>query len=102
MSLERPGRQSRPASSQKEIRRVRNKVIPGVGVDPGMRKQFRNAHQLKVFVLGITRRVDRRTILEEAGDYRVMSTDSVFPEPIICVQMVIDAVKAPPRLAEIY
>ena len=46
--------------------------------------------------------MDRGTILEEAGDYGVLSTDSVFPEPVIWVQVVIDGVKAPRRLAEIH
>jgi hypothetical protein len=101
-ALERTGRQSRPGSSKEQIRCVWNKVVPGVGVYPGMRKQCRNAHQLKVFVLRITRRTDRGTILEEAGDYGVVGTDAVFPEPVIWIQVVIDAVKAPPGLAEIH
>ena len=46
-ALERTGRQSRPCSSKEPIRRVRNKVIPAVGSHSGMRKQFRNGHQLE-------------------------------------------------------
>jgi len=46
--------------------------------------------------------MDRGTILEEAGNYGVVSTHSVFPKPIIWVQVVIDAVKAAPCLTKIH
>jgi hypothetical protein len=67
-----------------------------------MRKQFRNAHQLNAFVRVIARRMDRGTILEDAGDYGVVNTDSVFPKPMIWVQVVIDAAKAAQCLTKIH